>query len=97
MRHSRGINGPGLAIGVLGLSRQAMADEWARGLGGGHGRYQTGLAGGGGGCHVEGAAMRQEGKHSSGEGLMRNGIIPSCMKALEAGARELVPRDKRLL
>jgi hypothetical protein len=43
------------------------------------------------------AAMPQEGKTFSGEELMRDGIIPSCKKALEACALELVPWNKRLL
>jgi hypothetical protein len=37
------------------------------------------------------AAMPQEGKIFSGEELMRDGIIPSCTKALEGCALELVP------
>jgi alpha-galactosidase len=37
------------------------------------------------------AAMPQEGKTFTGEELMRDGVMPSCSKALEACALELVP------
>jgi alpha-galactosidase len=37
------------------------------------------------------AAMPQEGKTFTGEELMRDGVMPSCSKALEACAVELVP------
>ncbi len=35
------------------------------------------------------AAMEQEGKTFTGEELMRDGILPSCSKALEACVIEL--------
>jgi len=37
------------------------------------------------------AAMPQEGKAFAGEELMRDGVNPSCTKALEACALELTP------
>ena len=37
------------------------------------------------------AALAQEGKTFTGEELMRDGIVPSCVKALEACVVELAP------